>query len=75
MLLEGVELLIVNGLRHTFHHSHQTIAEACDFARQVGASRTFLIHLSHGAGLHCRQKDILPEGVAYAYDGQVVNLK
>lgn len=67
--LKGVDILIINGLRHTYHHSHQTIAEACDVARQMGVKQTFLIHLSHGAGLHRCQHDILPEGVAFAYDG------
>lgn len=70
--LQHVELLIVNGLRHEHHNTHQTIEEACAFARRVGAERTYLIHMSHHAGLHATEDARLPEGVRLAYDHLVV---
>lgn len=73
-MLRGLELLVVNGLRHEPHFSHQTLDEACAFARRVGASRTYLVHLSHQAGLHADLERSLPEGVHVAYDGLEVEV-
>ena len=73
--LEGVETLVVNALRKDKqHHSHQTLGEAVDFARQVGAKRTYIIHMSHGIGLHAVTSQSLPDGVWLAYDGLVVEV-
>lgn len=68
-LLEGVETLIVNGLRFEPHASHQTIEEAVAFSRRVQASRTYLVHMSHHAGLHVSLEECLPDNVHAAYDG------
>lgn len=67
--LQNLDLLVVNGLRHKEHLSHQTIAEACEFAGKVKARRTYLIHMSHQAGLHEVSDKLLPEHVHLAYDG------
>ena len=73
--LEGVETLVVNALRFEEpHHSHQLVEDAVCFARQVGARRTFLVHGSHGIGLHAESAKRLPDGVELAYDGQIVEL-
>ncbi len=68
--LEGVETLVVNGLRwEREHHSHQLIPEAIAFSRRVGAKRTYLTHLTHKIGLQEEAQKLLPEGVFFAYDG------
>lgn len=72
--LQGVELLIVNGLRHKEHCSHQTIAEACEFAHKLHAQNTYLIHLSHQAGLYTDLEKTLPEDIHVSYDGLTVEL-
>lgn len=71
-LLEGLRLLVVNALRPQPHPTHQTIEEACAFARLVRAPRTLLIHLGHKAPLHARSQAALPPGVSFAYDGLTV---
>lgn len=70
--LVGVDTLIINGLRSKPHGSHQTIADAIDVARRVGARETYLIHMSHHAGLHAMTDAQLPSHVHLAYDGLVV---
>ena len=70
--LKDVELLIVNGLRHEEHATHQTIEEACAFAERIGAGCTYLVHMSHHAGLHAVEEIRLPENVRLAYDHLVV---
>lgn len=72
--LRGVETLVVDGLRHTPHFSHQTIEEAVALARSIGARRTLLIHLAHTAGLHAESATSLPDGVEFAYDGLTLDL-
>ncbi len=72
--LWGLDLLILNGLRHIPHYSHQTIEEACAFARRLRVPRTYLIHMGHRIDLHAEEDARLPEGVRMAYDGLVVEV-
>ena len=70
--LQGVDYLIVNGLRHTPHPTHQTIEEAIAFARSLGAKHTWLIHMSHHILPHSVEEQALPQGIHLAYDGEVI---
>lgn len=67
--LAGLDLLIVNALRHKPHISHQTLDDALALVRKVRPRRTLLIHMSHDMGLHAEESLKLPEGVEFAYDG------
>lgn len=71
---KDADVLVVNALRHTPHHSHQTVEEAVNFARLVGAPKTWLIHTSHDIGRHAEVNTQLPPAIQLAYDGQVVEL-
>lgn len=70
--LRGLDVLVVNGLRHEYHPTHQTIEEACEFVRRVGARQAYLVHMSHHADLHAVEESMLPEGIHMAYDNLVV---
>ena len=72
--LEGTDTLVVNALRPWTHHSHQTLDEAVDFARRVGARQTWLIHSSHDIGRHAEVNASLPANIQMAYDGQVISI-
>ncbi|HVS33371.1 MAG TPA: MBL fold metallo-hydrolase [Thermoanaerobaculia bacterium] len=68
-LLEGVEILALDGLRPAPPHpTHFTIDEAIAAARAVGAKTTYLIHLTHDIE-HDSFEATLPAGVRLAYDG------
>lgn len=68
-LLEGVDTLVLDGLRAAPPHpTHFTIDEAIACARQVGARETWLIHLTHDVD-HATVEATLPPGVRLAYDG------
>lgn len=71
-LLVGVKVLLVNALRHESHPSHQTVEDAIAFSRNIGAEKTFFIHMSHNVGLHAEEDRLLPEGFRFAYDGMVI---
>lgn len=73
--LEGTDVLVVNALRQTPHHSHQTVDDAIAFARRVGARQTWLIHSSHHIGLHEEVNRQLPPDIQLAYDGQVIEIE
>ena len=72
--IKGCEILVVNALRHTPHHSHQTVEDAVAFARRIGARQTWLIHSSHHIGRHAEVNASLPSDIQMAYDGQVIEM-
>jgi phosphoribosyl 1,2-cyclic phosphate phosphodiesterase len=67
------DILVVNALRFKpDHHSHQNVDDAVNFARRVGAKRTFLTHMCHDIGLHEEVNRMLPPDIQLAYDGEEV---
>lgn len=72
--LNGVKVLIINALRQTPHHSHQTLSQALDIIRDVHPDESYIIHMSHQMGLHEVVDRLLPEKVHLAYDGELVEV-
>ena len=72
--IKGVEVLVINALRHQKHISHFSLPEALEVAAKVGAKQTWLTHMSHQIGLHAEEEAKLPEGVRFAYDGLSITL-
>lgn len=71
--LRGVRVLVLNALFRRPHPTHLSIGEAVAVAAQVGAERTYLIHLTHETA-HAELEAELPSGVLPAYDGLVVEV-
>ncbi|MCM1107473.1 MAG: UDP-N-acetylmuramate dehydrogenase [Clostridium sp.] len=74
-LLHGIDTLVINGLRHTPHHSHQTIEEACAFAQAIQARHTYIIHVGHSISPHAFEETLLPESIHLAYDGLSITIR
>ena len=73
--LNGVEVLVVNALRwKREHHSHQLIGDAIAFSQKIGAKRTYLIHMTHEIGFHADANRLLPEGIKFGYDGEIITV-
>jgi len=73
-LLEGVEVLALDGLRPAPRHpTHFTIAEAVECSQRIGARETWLIHLTHEVE-HTEVEATLPPGVRLAYDGLALDV-
>jgi phosphoribosyl 1,2-cyclic phosphate phosphodiesterase len=72
-LLEGVENLVLSALRHKPHPTHATIEQAIEWARRIGARRTWFTHISHDLG-HEATNRWLPEDIQLAYDGQTISI-
>lgn len=73
-LLEGIKLLVINGLRFKEHNTHQTIQEAIAFSHRIGTPETYIIHLCHDAGFHAATDALLPEHIHLGYDGLVLEV-
>ena len=72
--LEGVDVLVLNALWFGRPHpSHFNVEEAIEAAREVGAPRTYLTHLTHRV-THAELEARLPGGVLPAYDGLTVEI-
>jgi phosphoribosyl 1,2-cyclic phosphate phosphodiesterase len=72
-LLEGIETLILDGLRLKPHRTHFNIPQAVAMAQKIGAGQTWLTHLSHEID-HPKHEKILPPGIGLAFDGQQIRL-
>ncbi|MFR9524269.1 MAG: MBL fold metallo-hydrolase [Rikenellaceae bacterium] len=66
--LSGVEVLVVNALRHESHPSHFNVGQALELIARVAPHRAYLTHASHDIGLHASVNSSLPSGVELAYD-------
>lgn len=71
--LHGLDVLVLNALWWRSHPTHLSIAEAVETARELGARRTYLTHLTHETG-HAELEAQLPSGVLPAYDGLTVEI-
>jgi phosphoribosyl 1,2-cyclic phosphate phosphodiesterase len=67
-LLEGVRVLIVDGLRQRPHPTHFNLQQACELSAKLGAEQTWLVHMTHDV-LHAEASQHLPARVRLAYDG------
>jgi phosphoribosyl 1,2-cyclic phosphate phosphodiesterase len=72
-LLRGVEHVVLDALRRRPHPTHFTIDEAVTAARGIGAARTYFTHIAHELG-HAATCASLPEGMALAHDGLVLDI-
>jgi phosphoribosyl 1,2-cyclic phosphate phosphodiesterase len=67
-LLEDLDVLILDALRHRPHPTHFTVAEALQVVERAGPRQTYLTHICHDLP-HAATNASLPSGVELAYDG------
>jgi phosphoribosyl 1,2-cyclic phosphate phosphodiesterase len=67
--IKNSKILVINALQKQSHISHFTLDEAIDFAKEMGAEKTYLTHISHRLGKHHDVAEELPLGIELAYDG------
>jgi phosphoribosyl 1,2-cyclic phosphate phosphodiesterase len=72
-LLRGARVLVVNALFQEPHPSHLSVSEALEVAREIGAERSYLTHLTHERS-HAALAAELPSGVEPAYDGLQITI-
>ncbi len=72
-LLTGLDVLALDALRWKPHATHFSVAQAMEAAGQIGAARTYFIHIAHDLG-HAATMATLPPSMALAYDGLTLEL-
>ena len=70
-LLDELDVLVLDALRHRPHPTHFTVAQALDVASRVRPRQTYLTHICHDLP-HAATNASLPPGVELAYDGLVI---
>lgn len=71
--LRGAKVLVINALFRSEHPSHLSIPEAISTAREIGAERTYLTHLTHD-NFHADLEAELPRDIQPAFDGLTVRI-
>ncbi|MGE3821430.1 MAG: MBL fold metallo-hydrolase [Isosphaeraceae bacterium] len=67
-MLEGLDVLILDALRHEPHPTHFSLVESLAVIERLKPRRALLTHLSHGFD-HGPTESTLPPHVGLAYDG------
>jgi phosphoribosyl 1,2-cyclic phosphate phosphodiesterase len=67
-LLQGLDILFLDCLRHQPHHTHINLEQSLVYAGQIEARFTYLIHMTHELEYE-RLSAKLPAGVQAGYDG------
>ena len=67
-LLEDLDVLILDALRHRAHPTHFSVAEALRVVERVTPRQTYFTHICHDLP-HQATNASLPPGVELAYDG------
>jgi phosphoribosyl 1,2-cyclic phosphate phosphodiesterase len=66
--IRGVDVLLLDAVRHKPHPTHFHLDRALEVAADVGAGQTYFIHLSHDYDHH-QMNAALPPHVRLGYDG------
>ena len=73
-LLRGLDVLVLDALRHRPHPTHLSLSQAVETAARIGAARTYFTHMCHDLP-HAETCAALPPGVTLAHDGLVVEVQ
>ena len=73
-LLDGLEVLVLDALRHRKHPTHFTVAESLEVVQRLQPRRTLFTHMCHDLP-HAETDAALPAGVELSYDGLQIDVK
>jgi phosphoribosyl 1,2-cyclic phosphate phosphodiesterase len=73
-LLDDLDVLVLDALRHRPHPTHFTVAEALQVVDRLKPGRTFFTHICHDLP-HAATNQTLPASVELAYDGLVLTIE
>ncbi len=71
--LHNLDVMILDGLRHTPHPTHLSLEESLGLLKRIDAGQSYITHLCHDLEHEETQKS-LPDGCFVPYDGLVVSI-
>lgn len=71
--LQGLDVLILDGLRYKSHPTHFSLSEAVEVAQQLGVKQAYFTHCSHDLDYATVNAE-LPDNMELAFDGQRIPL-
>jgi phosphoribosyl 1,2-cyclic phosphate phosphodiesterase len=72
--LHGLDVLVINALRHKPHPLHLTVAEALAIVDELQPRQAYFVHITHDLE-HQTTNAELPVYAQLAYDGQVIEIQ
>ncbi|PKL90854.1 MAG: MBL fold metallo-hydrolase [Candidatus Goldiibacteriota bacterium HGW-Goldbacteria-1] len=72
--LKGIDVLVLDALRHEPHPTHFSLSQALKAAEIIGAKKVYLTHIAHSLE-HNKTEAQLPGNVKMAYDGLELNIE
>lgn len=69
--IRGIDILVINALRHRPHRTHMNIEETLELIERISPKRAYLIHTTHELDYETTNK-ILPKNVEMGYDGMAL---
>jgi len=72
-LLQGLDTLVLDGLRHDPHITHLSISQAAEIATQLAPRQTYLTHCACKMDYN-ETNAALPDGIDLSYDGLQIDL-
>ncbi|MGH9430757.1 MAG: MBL fold metallo-hydrolase [Terriglobia bacterium] len=72
-MLEGLDVLILDALRHKPHPTHSTVENSLEIVARLNPKRAFFTHIAHELS-HAATDAALPAHVHLAYDGLQLDL-
>jgi phosphoribosyl 1,2-cyclic phosphate phosphodiesterase len=69
--LKGIDVMILDALRHRKHSTHFTLSRSIETLGKIGAERSFIIHMCHDLD-HEETQRTLPETMFVSHDGRTV---
>jgi phosphoribosyl 1,2-cyclic phosphate phosphodiesterase len=73
-LIEGMDVLFLDALRHEHHPTHMTVAQALEQVERLRPKRAFFTHIAHDLG-HEETNARLPDHVRLSYDGMELEIE
>jgi phosphoribosyl 1,2-cyclic phosphate phosphodiesterase len=70
--LQGVDIMILDALRHREHPTHLSVEESMTLLGQIQAKESWLIHMCHDLD-HEETEAALPETIRLTYDGLILD--
>ena len=71
--LQGLDVLVLDGLRYADHPTHMTIPKALAYIERIAPKRAYLTHMNHEVRHEVVSRD-LPPNIELAYDGLVLEI-